>query len=185
MNASEVHVAMCFIFKCVLMCCAGLKSWTCVSVVDMLMISCEAHYQAESTPCVPQSQLVHYVQCVSTLMLFIPVCPQWAMLDRTKKSSSPRYVVIPIIRNSFWSLRFRRYTMAIGRQGNDPQFQFTLVAGYAMFKLLLSWWWREWRSGFEVKEETKSNLGSGNQFLSPAASLSTNSVSIQPRRKNT
>lgn len=57
MNTSDVHVAMC------------LKGRTCVFVVDLVVICCKAHYQTETTLHMTQLQLVHYVQCVSAVML--------------------------------------------------------------------------------------------------------------------
>lgn len=67
MNTSEVHVAMCNFFQCVFVCWVGLKGRTCVFVVDLLMISRKAHYQAERPLQMTQLQLVHHVQCVSAV----------------------------------------------------------------------------------------------------------------------
>lgn len=89
MNTSEVHVTMC------------LRGRTCVFVVDLLVICCKAHYQAERTPHMTQLQPVHYVQCVSAVMPSFLLCAhnnQW--LTKQKKSSTPLYIVTPAIQNS-------------------------------------------------------------------------------------
>lgn len=65
----SVPAAMC-IFWYVFVCWNGLKGRPCVFVVDLLMISCRAHYQAERKLHMTQLQLVQFMQFVSALVSF-------------------------------------------------------------------------------------------------------------------
>lgn len=54
---------MYFYFQYVFVCLICLEGRTCVFVVDLLMIACEAHYQAERALQMTQLQLLHYGMC--------------------------------------------------------------------------------------------------------------------------